>query len=56
MGNAMERAVGIAYACYTEQRYLPDSHSLLFTTDKAEALWARVWPLLQALGIRATIG
>ena len=56
MGDAMEMAVGIAYACYTEQRYLPSSHSLVFNTDTAMALWARIWPLLMALDIRATIG
>jgi hypothetical protein len=55
MGNAMEMAVGLAYACFTDYRYLPDSHKLVFSNDKAEALWARFWPLLTALGISATI-
>ena len=31
MGNAMEMAVGLAYACYTNFVHLPDDHRIEFT-------------------------
>jgi hypothetical protein len=55
MGNAMEMAEGISYACATQQFYLPDGHKMAFPNQRSNEgaeLWCKLWPLFQELGTR----
>ena len=57
MGNAMEMAVGLAYACHTNFVHLPDNHRIEFTNGKQKegaTQWAAMWLLFEHLGISAT--
>ena len=57
MGNAMEMAVGLAYACYTNFVHLPDDHRIEFTNGMQNTgltLWAVIWLLFEQLGLSAT--
>ena len=57
MGNAMEMAMGLAYACHTNFVHLPKGHRIEFTNgmqEKETLLWGIIWPLFQQLGLSAT--
>ena len=57
MGNAMEMAVGLAYACYTNFVHLPDNHRIEFSNGKQQegaTQWAEMWLRFEHLGISAT--
>ena len=57
MGNAMEMAVGLAYACHTNFVHLPEDHRIEFRNgmqEKGTLLWGISWPLFQQLGLSAT--
>ena len=57
MGNAMEMAVGLSYACHTNFEHLPQGHRLEFRNEiqeRAIMLWSIMWPLFQKLGLTAT--
>jgi len=61
-GNHVEQIVGIAYACFTDYKYLIDKYgpemSLTFPKQgihSAKEHYATLWPLFQALGFTATI-
>ena len=53
-GNAMEMAIGIAYAAATGGTKLPPLSRLWFKNRHSQDAWGSLWPRLTALGIRAT--
>ena len=52
-GNCMETVVGISYTSFTYGTRLPDNGKLHFASPGACADWAGLWPMFQALGIKA---
>ena len=57
MGDAMEMAVGLSYACHTNFEHLPKGHRVEFSNEMQERaimLWSSMRPLFQKLGLKAT--
>ena len=50
IGNAMEQAIGVAYAAATKGCHLPSVTSLHWDTEEQEAAWLRAWDVYLAMG------
>ena len=58
-GDVVEGLVGLAYACYTNGVYLPETHFITFgantTYDRcAQNAYGLLWPIFMGMGLRAT--
>ena len=50
IGDAMERACGVAYAAATSGQYLPAGSSLHWVSRQQQEAWSRAWYAFQGIG------